>query len=160
MSLNHLNLNSTMLADLYSDVLVEINATGVPEPASKTYLGSNEKNILIIVNTADAVFLEDEELTFLTNILSACHLSLADVAIINWLNKETASIASELNSKNVLLFGISPLQFGLPINFPYFQIQNFDKTDYLTAPALSVISNDVQIKKELWSSLKKMFRIA
>ena len=99
------------------------------------------------------------ELTFLTNILSACNLSLADVALVNWHNKETASFVSELKSKKVILFGISPLQFDLPFNFPHFQIQNFDKTDYLTAPALAAISNDVNSKKELWTSLKKMFNI-
>jgi hypothetical protein len=159
MGLNNLNLNSPMLASLYSDVLVEINATGVPETGSNNYLGSNEKNILIVVNTADAVYMDDADLTFLTNILSACNLSLADVAILNWHNKETVSAVPKLKSKHVILFGISPLQFDLPINFPHFQIQNFDKTDYLTAPALSIISNDVVIKKELWTSLKKMFSI-
>jgi hypothetical protein len=159
MSLNQLILNSSLLADLYPDVLVEINATRMPEPGGNKYLGSNEKNILIVVNTADAVYLDDAELTFLTNILSACNLSLADVAIVNWYNKETALFVSEFKSKHVILFGISPLQFDLPINFPHFQIQNFDKTDYLTAPALSIISNDVSVKKELWTSLKKMFNI-
>lgn len=159
MSLNNIFLNTTMLADLYSDVLIEIDATGVPETVLNNYLGSNEKNILIVVNKADAVYVEEEELSFLTNVLSACSLSLADVAIINWHNRESASIVAELHSKQVLLFGLSPLQFGLPINFPNFQNQNFNNTIYLTAPDLFVISKDVNLKKELWTSLKKMFSI-
>ncbi len=159
MSLNNLILTTALLVDLYDDVLVEINASRVPETESHYYLGSNEKNILIVVNTADAVYMEDEELTFLTSILSACKLTLADVAIINWHNQGTNKAISELYPKHVLLFGISPLQFNLPINFPHFQIQNFDKINYLTAPALSVIAKDISVKKELWTSLQKMFNI-
>ena len=39
------------------------------------FLGDNNKHIIILVNDVDAVFLRDEWLHFLTNILGACKIS-------------------------------------------------------------------------------------
>src|SRR5215213_6249659 len=83
MSLNNIHLNPQMLADLYANSLVETGTTTVPESAGPKHLGNNKKNIIIIVSHGSVPFLPDEELTFLISILSACKLSLADIAIVN-----------------------------------------------------------------------------
>ncbi len=161
MSLNQIQLTPHLLVNFYPDSLIETAATTVPEVSSLSYLGKNEKNILIITSKEDVRFLTDEELVFLTSILSACKLSIADVAIVN--RKQTKidlpEIFFQLKTKTVLLFDVTPLEIGLPINFPQFQIQEFNKQTYLYAPPLQKIANDLTIKKQLWNSLKKLFGI-
>ena len=162
MGLNDIILTPHLLADLYKDVLIETNTTVVPEKAPIRFLGKNERNILIIVNKDDIAFLTDEELTFLTTVLSACGLSLADVAIVNW-NTVPAmncnAIYEEVNDKQVILFDLDPHDFGLPMKFPHFQIQRYDQRVYLYAPPLPEIMNNVELKKQLWAALRTFFSL-
>ena len=170
MDLNNLQLNPQLLADLYKDTLIEPPATPgfYPPPASAAgkepvrFLGKNEKNIVIVVSNGTLPFLSDTELTFLTNILSACKLSLADVSVINVYNKDeaaSAAILDQLGAQSVLLFGIEPLSIGLPMNFPPFQVQSFNKRMYLQAPPFAELEKDKALKSKLWNSLKTLFRL-
>src|SRR6476469_2598845 len=116
MSLNDIKLTNNQVAALYQSVLIEPFAKDVPDPKPLSFLGGNLQNILIVVNKESAAFLTDTEFEFLTNILSACKLSIADVAIINWSNNTYDSynkILEELKSKKVILFDLDPLEFGL-----------------------------------------------
>lgn len=186
MSLNDIKLKPRLISELYPNTLVESSTSSVPAtpsdnlisevpppaapapkaaeaPAQKgvNFLGRNEKGILILVAKDDAVYLPDGELNFLTTILSACQLSLGDVAIVNWNTSRTElePLQQQLGSCFVLLFDVSPLEAGLPINFPHFQIQQFNGRTYLSSPALSEVEKEVTIKRQLWPSLKKMFSI-
>lgn len=161
MSLNNIQLKASVLAHLYKNSLVETSATNVPKSAPLNYLGNNQKNILVIVSHADVPFLPDEELSFLTNILAACKLGIADIAIVNKNGVDENEWQHILHSetKKVLLFGVEPLAIGLPINFPAFQLQPFNNRTYLYAPALSHIENDKGLKLKLWNALKVLFGI-
>jgi hypothetical protein len=161
MSLNNIELKPRMLADLYTNTLLETNTTTVPERVAPKYLGNNQKNIAIIVRNPSLSFLPDEELAFLVNILSACKLSLADIGIFNSsrMQPEELSDIIQKDSKTILLFGIDPLSIGLPINFPQFQLQQFNKRMYLYSPALSELEIDKGLKMKLWTSLKTLFGI-
>lgn len=159
MSLNNVRLTPGLLADLYGNVLVETTATAAPEAVLKT-LGGNAKNILIVVKREDQIILPQPELSFLTSILTACKLGLEDVAILNWNHAGDnghKDVLHRFESRFVLLFDVTPLQFGLPMDFPPFQVQPFDNRQYLFAPALQKIQEHKGIKTELWSALKKMF---
>ena len=161
MSLNKIQLKPRMLADLYANSLLETSTTTVPETAQLKYLGNNKKNIAVIVRHQSATFLPDDELSFLVNILSACKLSLADIAILNS-SRIQAEELKEMTlgeTKTVLLFGIDPLSIGLPINFPQFQLQQFNKRMYLYSPTLSELDKDKGLKMKLWSSLKVLFGV-
>ena len=128
MDLNNIEFPASLVAELYPSSLIESNdipakkalmaevgKDDVPpitikgNNATWKSLGSNHKNILIIVKSSEAVHLADNELTFLTGILTACKLTLADVAILN-LNKHPEASYKELTkyfkSKIVLLFEI------------------------------------------------------
>src|SRR5437763_825201 len=67
----------------YSTGLTNTTKKSVKARPLLKYLGNNKRNILIIVNNDSVPFLEESEVAFLTNILSACRLSMADVAILN-----------------------------------------------------------------------------
>jgi hypothetical protein len=161
MSLNQIQLTNQLLTSLYPKALIEAAITSsVPEYQSVKYLGKNAKNIVLLVSYTTVPFLPDEELNFLTTILSACRLSLADVAIVNVhsLEKNQIETAIEpLAPKNVLLFGISPLTIDLPVNFPQFQLQPFNKRTYLYSPGLHELANDKTLKLQLWNCLKNLF---
>ena len=78
MSLNDIRLTASLIADLYPDVLIEqLGQKRVQRPVN--FLGRNEKNILIVSNEKDAVYLTEQQLAFLMAILEACRLGLADV---------------------------------------------------------------------------------
>jgi hypothetical protein len=161
MSLNDIQIKSSLLADLYKNSLVQTSARAVPENMQLKYLGNNRKNVIVVVSHASVPFLPDEELRFLTNVLAACKLSIADIGIINVHAMEQTNLQGliEKEAKNVLLFGVEPLATGLPINFPAFQLQGFNGRTYLQAPALSLIENDKALKTKLWTSLKTLLNI-
>lgn len=174
MSLNQINLTPQHLTDLYANALIETHAIAVPreappaenkKPATANtinFLGNNQKQILVIANDDRVTYLTDQELTFFTKVLGACELGLEDVAIVNWShlpNKDYQALLDELKSKTVLLFNLTPIEFGLPLHFPPFQTQEFDHRTYLQAPSLASIEQDVTAKKQLWTALKKLFAI-
>lgn len=166
MSLNNLSLSPQLLADLYQNVLVQSTASNVPvKPQAKTtvnFLGENKKNILVVVDKANAAFLPDDELAFLTRVLKACELSLADVAIVNWNNiseKNGQAIIAELASKEVLLLGVEPSPFGLPDNTHFYVINTVKNVQYVVAPSLREMEKIESVRRKLWAALKKLFCI-
>ena len=161
MSLNDIQLTPQLVADLHGNVLVEL-AAKAPERAGLKTVGGNAKQILIVVQHESETVLPDAELTFLSSILTACKLTLNDVVVLNWngMNKEQyKEVLHQFESRFVLLFGVAPLQFGLPMDFPPFQIQPFGSHQYLYAPPLSKIQEHKGIKAELWQALKKLFML-
>ena len=161
MSLNNLSLTPQLIADLFSDSLIENLRPSSIEQTVK-FLGKNEKNILILVSEEEVAFLEDNELNFLSTVLGACKLSLADLAIVNLYHLGSLNyrdFIKQLNAKKVLLFDVEAQTIDLPFNFPHFQIQQFDQCTYLSAPALKNIETDKALKTQLWNCLKKLFAL-
>ena len=161
MSLNNISLSPRLIADLYPNSLIE-QLTPIPIPDTIKFLGNNKKNILVLISKDNITFLENDELDFLSSILVACKLSLADVAIVN-INSLTVinyrSIISQLKSKTILMFDVASDSIDLPFNYPYFQVQQFDQCTYLSAPGLKNIETDKTLKTQLWGCLKKLFRV-
>jgi len=177
MSLNNIKLEPFLIAEMYKDVLVDdadINQKQgdsyqekkierkeeQTKEKSKNYLGDFKKKILFIVQYKNAVHIPDEQLNFLTTILSACKFSLADVAILNLASAESKiykEVQEKFKSSVTILFGITPQQFEMPVNFPEFQIQPFNNCTFLSAPTIEQMENDKLLKSKLWVSLKKIF---
>jgi hypothetical protein len=123
-------------------------------------LGGNQQNILIVVKYDNVKYLPDEDLEFLTSILKACKLSLEDVAIVNTNNNPGEGYKEYLknwSSKIVLLFGVGPVSFDLPVNFPEFQVQSLTNTKFLYSPSLNECRTDKLLKSKLWVSLQRIF---
>lgn len=182
MDINQISLHPAALQGLYKSHLVDPGPTGsagrmeqpplTPEisttdirPAPDTkpkYLGENKKGILILVNNKETVLLPDEELRFLTGILHACRLSLADTAVCNLHSssvKDYRELGNLFHCKEMLLFGAGPADIGLPLHFPDFQNQEFNGVRYLAAPALSALEKDRTLKTKLWTCLKLLFNL-
>jgi hypothetical protein len=167
MELNNIQLPSFLVAELYKNSLVETSEKisqneSLSDNINWKYLGNNEKNIMIIVDYNDSVHLPDEKFDFLSNMLSACKLSIGDVAIMNVQNHSGLSykdLITNFKSKVVLLLGVEPAMIGLPLNFPQFQVQSFSGQTYLFTPHLDDVEKDKVIKSKLWVCLRRIFGV-
>lgn len=181
MSLNNISLSSQLIADLYQHSLVGDTASAVPQPGKPTtapmaapaenaeqpkaptpFLGKNGKQILIVVDKANIPFLPDGELEFLTKILTACQLSLADVAIVNWnrLSQPDAnSLTTEFWPRAVILFDIPSALFGLSPATQMYSVESLGNRRFAVAPALGEIEKSREAKQQLWMALKQLFGV-
>ena len=169
MSLNKIQLPANTIADLYKNHLIEPGniETKIKKEQPKTndsisFLGNNKKQVVVIVNYAKTTHIPDAQLNFLTSILTACKLNLDDIAIVNTGHTEAISFRTlfkQVPAQSVLLFGVSTESLLLPLNFPNFQVQFFDNINYLTSPSLEQIEKDKTLKTQLWTSLKKLFKL-
>jgi len=167
MSLDNIQFPSIVLQNLYSKSLVDLK-TGSQDPAlmeidNVSYLGKNQKRIAFVVMSPDALNLPDDDFNFLSGILSACKLSLEDVALLN-ISKNPSLIYTDLTetlkADKIFLFGIDPEKFGLPLQFPNYQVQHFNNQVYLSSASLTALKNDKAEKLKLWNCLKKIFSMA
>jgi len=126
-------------------------------------LGNNKKQIVVVVNCPGDVFVPEGDLQFLTKMLDACKLNMADVAIVNHATAavQIDRLKIQLQPKFLLLFGVEPDIIQLPINFPSFKEQPYAGTTYLFTPALSDLNQETDqakgLKRKLWDCLKRMF---
>jgi hypothetical protein len=160
MGLNNLELPDFMIGELYKDALLP---PPLP-PQGIKYLGDNRRKTTLLVQTPGSPSLPDNHLTFLTKILEACRMTLADVAIIN--NAAPLSITElkqQLQPKIILLFGVEPTAIRLPINFPAFRPQDYDGCTYLSTPGLDQLVPNTEesklLKSKLWVCLKTIFDV-
>ena len=172
MSLNTIKFDTTDIALLFKNSLVEINTNEKILPQTKAndnpassgwkYLGENKKKTLVVVRHPDAVHIPDKQLSFLIKLLAACNLNLADVAILNFQDHSSSEFNEILNffkPKVVLLFDIEPAGFGLPMIFPQFQVQGYKDAVFVSSPSLEIIEPDKTLKGKLWVCLKKIFNL-
>jgi len=164
MSLDNIQLPATLLQGLYTKPLYDMKtsepATDLTKTSNISYLGNNQKKVIILVRSSDAIYLPDDELNFLLGILTACKLSMADIALIN-ISKNTpllySDVTEQLNAEKILLFGVDPGDLGLPLQFPYYQVQKYNNQVYLSSESLNNLQKDKEEKMKLWTCLKRVF---
>jgi hypothetical protein len=166
MSLDNIKFTPNLIADLYDKSLVDLNITKAKSQSATSkgvsFLGNNEKNILIIINESDAAFLPDEDLNFLMNILKACKLSMADIALINCFQNKALHydvLVKKFSPEKILFFDVEPASLDFPLQFPNYQLQKYNHQTYLSAPALKILAKDSNQKKQLWTCLITLFQI-
>ena len=166
MSLDNIQLPETILQGLYSKCLYDLDShksvlTDIPA-SGISFLGNNQKKITILVNSEAAIYLPDDELNFLLGILTACKLSMADVALVNLAKNPDlvySVLSEQLKAEKVFLFGLNAANIDLPLQFPHYQVQQFNNQVYLSSVSLSEMQANKEEKMKLWSCLKKIFSI-
>ncbi len=143
-----------------------LTQTAPPSPASAyKVLGNNRQHVAVIVRFPGEAFLPENHLQMLTKMLGACKLNLGDVAIVNDATQQVNInvLKDQLSPKRVLLFGVSPEETGLPLNFPAFKDQEYAGSTYLYTPSLDELNKETEegkvLKRKLWESLKKIFGV-
>jgi hypothetical protein len=162
MSIDNIQLSKTARRILFTKTLVEATEAGKSGNKSEitiNCLGGNEKSILFLVKDSQNKFLGDEEMNLLSNLITACELTMADIVLVN--NTHTAATCQQLSdhfhSKKILMFGLNTSEMELPFSIPHFQIQTFNQQLYMTAPPLNQFLTNKDLKKELWLCLQKLF---
>ena len=181
MSLDNIKLSPFLVKKLYEKTLVvssfannenkknadvaidksDVSTTSDSEDVIN-YLGKNGKHILILVSEKEHKFLGDDELSFLMNILNACNITMADAALVNVYNDENVvyeKLTKTFEPTTILFLGTEPQALGFPVQIPMYQVQAYNKQQYLCAPSLQKLSADKEEKKQLWLALKKIFSI-
>lgn len=164
-----------VLSELYKTELVLIGESTIEsnlpqkkqleKPVKPEFLGDNRKNICILVNDEQAVYLNDNSLQFLSAILAACKLNLGDVSIVNFHNNavDFAALKSWVKPKFLIAFDIAAPSLELPFDLPNYQVQFYDQCAMVFTPSLNLMTNDSREakleKSKLWLSLKNMFNI-
>lgn len=166
MSLDGIQLPPIVLQALFTTSLVHLaKETVVADslPASLIQsLGNNRQHVTIVISNDETLYLPDNQLNFLLGILSACGLSMDDVAIVNIKKNISVSytlLETELSAEKIFLFDVLPSEIDLPLSFPSYQVQRFNNQLYLTAPSLSSIQDDKAEKTKLWDCLQQIFSI-
>ena len=166
MSLDNIQLPATILQELYSKSLYhfETDKSHLSDiPACPIgFLGNNQKKIAILVNCETAIYLQDEELNFLLGILTACKLSMADIALINLCKNRDliySVLTDQLKAEKIFLFGLNAATIALPLQFPHYQVQQFNNQVYLSSVALNELQADKEEKMKLWNCLKNIFSL-
>ena len=166
MGLENIQLSTITLVDLYKDVLIELDKheslSAGEKKISIPFLGGNRRKIALVVDYREEAFLPAGLLQFLGGILGACNLTLDDVAIVNKASLSTSAYDNwnaHLKSNVIMLFGMNPESIGVPLHFPFFQIQSFNNIRFLSSPSLEELENDKLLKSKLWLCLKNLFSI-
>jgi hypothetical protein len=163
MSLDTIQLSDQTCAILFPHNLVEDQPSKVKavcyEKIKIDSLGANHKHVLFLVNNPAYKFLPEEEMQLLTNLVSACKLSMDDIALVNFNSNKLNyfQFIEQFHPQKILVFGVSNKELELPFDIPHFQIQHFQEQFYLTAPSLKDFLENKGLKKELWMSLQKLF---
>jgi hypothetical protein len=128
-----------------------------------SWLGSFGKKVLVVVQDSSALHINENDLEFLAKILGAVKLSMADIALVNAARYALTyqGLQEKLPAQVAFYFGIAPVEIGAPLSFPQFQVQKWNNTTFLYAPALGELNKNtadaIALKKELWAALKKIF---
>ena len=166
MSLDNIQLPDTILQGLFGKCLYDLEphkSVLSDMPASEiSFLGNNQKKIIILVNSEAAIYLPDDELNFLLGILTACKLSMADIALVNLAKNPDINysfLTDQFKADKVFLFGLTAAAIALPLQFPNYQVQQFNNQVYLSSVSLNEMQANKEEKMKLWACLKKIFSI-
>jgi hypothetical protein len=121
------------------------------------YDGGFEKGVLIAFEGSE---LSEEHKDLLFKILGAVGYSLKDIALTSSIHIEEVSMASilALNPVKIILFGLFHHDIMSRKKTNY-EILQEDAIEYLFADDLAQISENVALKKSLWSALQVLFNI-
>jgi hypothetical protein len=148
--------NENVATDTLRPTDQEIKLEPVEEPIP--IKGNFSKGILVIHEEAN---LNAEVMDMLVKMLNACGHSMSEVGLLAAENLENRSLEEfkALNAHVVLKFGrIKHPINQLPIN-PY-EIHTEEETEYLFADALTSISEDKGLKRQLWGALQLLFNLS
>jgi hypothetical protein len=165
MGLQNGKLPVITISNLYKNCLVDLHQEReqfLQQEDSIHFLGGNNRNILLIVNNLDVPYLTDNDLNFLLGVLSACKLSMADIAVVNFGKTDSSlhkNLPENLKAEVVILFDVEASTLSLPFKIPNFQVQLFKNKKYLFAPALPELQSDIAQKRKLWEALRNIFSI-
>ena len=147
-------------ADLKPEVNIPEVKIAEAKPASRafTYLGKNQKNVLILVNDSANDVSTESGRELLRNLVKALQLTANDFALMNYARYEQLQfdeLHSFFNCRLVLAFGVLPSHLGVAEQ-PQHMISTQESVQFVFSGNLDQLSADLEGKKKLWGSLKQI----
>ena len=142
-------IDTTFDSKIKKQASTEVSADDA-DPPKLDYKGDFGKEVLILFSDKDVVELTAGDEEFLLKVLAAVDLGLEDVAILNV--SQGQAWEDFLSPTHVLSFGVPELAAG-------YQITAHDESAHLYCDSLSVIAENVELKKKLWAGLKSLFAL-
>src|SRR5690348_584091 len=139
-----------------------LRTLGGEEGLPVQYLGENQQNILLLLYDEQTAFLPEGLFNFLTTILSACKLTMADIAIVNTAHYPGTGLPGfrkQFKPRACILFGDALPDLSAEKDNRY-AVRLEDGCKLLLADGLQQISEDKGLKGKLWASLQKLFNLA
>lgn len=134
--------------------VVKVDLPIVQEVKPVTFLGNNEKGILILVHDLNTEFLNQKELEFLMAIVNGgLKLTKVDIAIVNLANFPIIQVLDEIQYNYLISFDENEKS-----NSKY-QVMDKEGKKILYAENLTAIEADKEKKRSLWNALISMFNI-
>jgi hypothetical protein len=148
--------SENIVSDTLTPVDQETKMESVEEPIP--IKGNFSKGILVIHEETN---LNPEVMDMLVKMLNACGHSMSEVGLLAAENLENRSMEDfkALNAHVVLKFG----RIKHPINqlpISSYEILTEEETEYLFADALTSISEDKGLKRQLWTALQLLFNLS
>jgi hypothetical protein len=166
MSIDNIPLPPFLFQSIFRNSLVDLKGDVtdlvLKEEPEINFLGGNEKKIIFLFNNDQNRFLADIQVKFLYDLLTACQLTMGDIALVNFFHSNTITyreLMAQLRPKKILIFGISAVDLDLPFTIPFFQVQNFQEQVYMICPSIEELQINLELKKQLWACLQKIFNI-
>jgi hypothetical protein len=165
-----------LVQQLYNNSVFTLNkideksALPLPPPEGFYAIGSSRNTLAVLVKqdpgqagaAAMPVTLPEPSYLFLASILKACKLEIGDTLLLllteGYKPEDIQSVLKAQAVSQVLMFGVAPVELGLPALFPAFQPQQLAGMKFLWAPPLAQLE-DKESKKNLWAALKQYFGI-
>lgn len=123
-----------------------------------SYLGKNQKNILILVNDDTNKVSTENGVLLLRNIVKAIGLQGDDFALVNYSQYPDANfqqLHQFFKCKLMLAFGVSNLQLSLE-DMPLHQLFKYQETQMVFTHNLAVLDGENEVKKIFWKSLQQI----
>jgi hypothetical protein len=166
MNIDNIALPPFLCQKFFGNNLVDLEAGFTKNAATKeveiSFLGGNEKKIIFLFSDSHNKFLADAQAKLLYNLVTACELTMADVAFVNFFHNNTIThrdLASRLQAKRILIFGIPASSLDLPFTIPFFQMQTFGDQVYMISPSVEELQTNKDLRNQLWVCLQKIFNI-
>ena len=122
------------------------------------FKGNNNQKTLIVLGTKSQTAGNEQ---FLQKIISAVKFNLTEDTVIYRFNQEKpmafATICQNYDIEKVIFFDTNLTDLGLHIQFPKYQVVNWNDFQLLNVDSLSKIEQDNRLKGGLWNALKTMF---
>lgn len=136
----------------------ELNEAPIAPATGFTYLGKNQKNVLILVKDDQNDVSTERGRELLRNIVKALQLTANDFALLNYhayAGQQLPALSAFFSSKLVLAFGVGPQQLGLTAH-PANSLVMEGKIQLVFSQNLDLLADNQAEKKALWGSLKKI----
>lgn len=155
--LDNITLSAAFCNRLYKNGIVNLNTKERKTVSPIPFKGNNAKNVLILIDIGGELKKEDQ--TLLENLLTACNLSMDDVALVNMSEQEAtlSDIIKRLSVRQGVLFGVPALSMDISFTGSEETLLYYENKTFIKTLPLTALQNHVPKKKALWAALQKMF---